>query len=78
MSLEPSDQHVTWRELELALAPIRSDIRGARHEIRELLEEVRASTILGPRGQRIARWVLGVTGAGVTALVSYLLSRGKG
>jgi hypothetical protein len=53
--------HVTWRELNLALGPIREDVG----EIKEDVKAIREQSWLGPRGKALVTTVVG----GVLVLV---------
>jgi hypothetical protein len=44
--MSSNGDHVTWRELNLALEPIREDVQ----EIKRDVKDIRGNTWLGPRG----------------------------
>jgi tetrahydromethanopterin S-methyltransferase subunit F len=62
-----NSDHVTWRELNLALDPIKQDVR----EIKAAVEDMRRQAWLGPKGRDLVAGA-GILGAGVAILLAVL------
>lgn len=79
MSNPTNGDPVTWRELNLALDPIKDDVKEVKHEITELRADLTASKLittnrafLGARGVTVANGLLIAVPAGlVSALVAF-------
>lgn len=57
--MSPSDDHVTWRELDLALGPIKEDIGEIKSDVKAIRESASSNAWLGTRGRSFVNTVVG-------------------
>lgn len=70
--------HVTWRELNLALGPIKDDVSEIKADVKALRTERESESWLGARGRSVATTIvagalLAVWSAGTSAAIALLI-----
>jgi hypothetical protein len=81
MTEPPNGSHVTWRELDLVLKPLTSDVAEVKGDVKMLLAgQLTAAAIATNRAQRVSKWrawgpplvaalIAGIVSAGIAAIV---------